>query len=94
MTFGSAPLLIWDLTRYRRKQLRCIPNLQRLTEEDSIFWFYMCGWKLTEDQDNDTGSSDKTKIPVVTRHRQDRNKIMTTAHNRAVCSDSPSQLMP
>ena len=27
----------------------CIPNLQRLTEEASIFWFDLCGWRLTED---------------------------------------------
>ena len=31
------------------KQLRCILNIQRLTEKDSIFWFDMCGWQLTED---------------------------------------------
>ena len=29
------------------KKLRCIPNIQRLTEEDSIFWFDLCGWLPT-----------------------------------------------
>ena len=24
-------------------------NIQRITEEDSIFWFDLCGWKPTED---------------------------------------------
>ena len=46
----------------------CIPNLQGLTEEDSIFWFDLCGWQLTKDQDNNTGSSDNTTTPVVTLH--------------------------
>ena len=27
----------------------CILNIQRLTDEDSIFWFDLCGWRLTED---------------------------------------------
>ena len=27
----------------------CIPNIQRLTEENSIFWFDLCGWRLIED---------------------------------------------
>ena len=44
----------------------CIPNIQRLTDEDSIFWFDMCGWRFIEDQNNDTGSSDEIMTPVVT----------------------------
>ena len=30
--------------------MRCIPNLKRLTNKDSIFWFDLCGWRLTDDQ--------------------------------------------
>ena len=32
------------------KKLRCITNLKILTEKDSIFWFGLRGWQLTEDQ--------------------------------------------
>ena len=44
VTFRRAHILISDRTRERWKQLRCIPNIHRLTEEDSIFWFDLCGW--------------------------------------------------
>ena len=43
VTHWRAPLLRYDQIRDLRKQLRCIANLQRLTEEDSIFWFDLCG---------------------------------------------------
>ena len=68
MTVGNAPLLIKDQTRDRRKQLRCIPNLHRITEEDSIFWFDLCGWIFSEGLDNNNGGSYKTMTPVVTGH--------------------------
>ena len=29
--------------------MRRITNIQRITEEDSIFWFDLCGWRLNED---------------------------------------------
>ena len=48
MTVGHSHLLIFNWTRDCLKQLRCIPNIQRLTEEDSIFWFYLFDWRLTE----------------------------------------------
>ena len=59
MTVGRDDLLIYNQTIDRLKRLRCIPNIQRLTEEDSILWFDLCGWRYREDRDNDTGSSDK-----------------------------------
>ena len=66
MTVGRAYLFIYDHKRDRREKLRCITDLQRLTEEDSIFWFDLCGWKLTDDHDNKGSSSGKIKTPVVT----------------------------
>ena len=49
MTVGRAHILIYDQTRDLRKQFRCIPNIKRLTEKDLLFWFDLCGWRLTED---------------------------------------------
>ena len=66
MTVGYAHLLISDQTRDRSKKLRYIPNIQRLTEEDSIPWFDICGWRFSEDQDNDIGSSDRIKTLILT----------------------------
>ena len=43
MTVWSDPLLIYDQNKDSRRQLWCSDNLQRLTEEDSIFWFDLCG---------------------------------------------------
>ena len=57
MTAGGALLFIYDWTEDHRRHLRCISNLKRLTEEDSIFWFDMCGCRFTEKQDNYTSSS-------------------------------------
>ena len=72
----------------------CNHNLQILPEEYSIFWFDLCGWKFTEDRDNDTGSSDKITTPVAIGHRQDRKNTVTTAYNGAACSKSPPRLIP
>ena len=33
-------------------------NIQKLTKEDSILWFYLFGWENIENQENDTSSSD------------------------------------
>ena len=68
MTVGNAPLLIYNWTRDCRKWFRCILNLQRITEEDSIFWFDLCGWIFSEGLDNNNGGSYKTMTPVVTGH--------------------------
>ena len=65
MTAGRAHLLISDHTRDCLIQLRCILNIKRLTEEDSIPWFDLYGWGFSEDQDNDTVSSDNITKPVV-----------------------------
>ena len=47
VTIGPAHLPLLDRSRDRWKQLMCIPNIKRLTKEDSIFWFDLCGWLLT-----------------------------------------------
>ena len=47
VTVGSAhiPYFVWFRDCW--KQLRCIPNIQRLAKEDSIIWFDLCGWLQT-----------------------------------------------
>ena len=87
MTVGSTPLLIHDRTRDCRKQLRCIPNLQRLTEEELLFWFDLCGCRFTEEQDKNTGISEETSTSVVIGNQQDRNKtVMTMITSRNVAA--------
>ena len=56
VTVGRAQLPFFDLYRERWKQLRCIPNIQRLTKEDSILWFEydLCSLQSSEDRDNNT----------------------------------------
>ena len=68
MTVRRAHLLMYDQNRHRRKKLRCITNLQIIIEEDLIFWFYLCGWQLTDDHDSGTSISEKITTPVVTCH--------------------------
>ena len=48
--------------------MRCISNIQKLIEQDSILWFVLCGWKFSEDQDDDIGSIGKIMTLVVTGH--------------------------
>ena len=43
-------------------------NIKRLTEEDSIFWFNICGWIFSVYHKNNIGSSDNITTPVVTGH--------------------------
>ena len=83
MPVGRAPLLIYDQSRYVRKQLGCIDNLQRLTEEDSIFRFDLYGCRCTKKQHNNTSSSEEKSTPVVTKHKRYRNKTVMTVHNVA-----------
>ena len=59
-----------------------------------MLWFDLCGWKLTEDQDNDTYSSDEITTLLVTGHLFNKNKTGTTSHDIAACSESPPQLIP
>ena len=65
MTVGRAYLMMYDQNIDLRKQSRCINNLKRLTEEDLIYWFDMCGCQFTDDQNKNTGSSDKITAPLV-----------------------------
>ena len=58
MTVGITHLLISDKTIDRWKTLRCILNTQRLTEEDSMLSFGLCGWQFSKDQDNDNSIID------------------------------------
>ena len=46
--------MMYDQNIDLRKQSRCINNLKRLTEEDLIYWFDMCGCQFTDDQDRRT----------------------------------------
>ena len=86
VTVGHVYLLNSDWTRYRWKQLGFITNIQRLTEEDSIIWFDLCGWQLTKDWDNNNGSSDEIMTHVVTGHWRYRNETVTPSRNGAACS--------
>ena len=81
---------VYGQTRYRRKQLMYITNFKRLTEEASIFWVYLCGWKFTDDHDNGTSISEKITEPVVTGHQQNTNKTVTTGRKGTTCFVSTS----
>ena len=69
MTIERTHVMMYDQDRDHRKQLRCITNEQRLTEEDSIFWFDLCDWQFTEDKDSEPSKSERITTPVVTGHQ-------------------------
>ena len=67
LTVERSHLTFSDRNRDHWKQLRCILNIQRLTAEDSIFWFDLCGCIIAEDH--------ALKM-VFTRKKQDRILIL------------------